>query len=82
MQRLLAGRTTFIIAHRLSTIARADIIVVLHRGRIVEVGNHESLLRHRGAYASMLDRQKQDSERKSAPRREAVRARGSHADAE
>jgi len=82
LQRLLANRTTFIIAHRLSTITRADIIVVLDRGRILEVGNHESLIRRRGVYAAMLDRQKQEPERKSAARREPVRARGSHADAE
>jgi ATP-binding cassette subfamily B protein/subfamily B ATP-binding cassette protein MsbA len=82
LQRLLANRTTFIIAHRLSTITRADIIVVLDRGRILEVGKHESLGRRRGVYAAMIERQKQDPERKSAARREAVRARGSHADAE
>jgi ABC-type multidrug transport system fused ATPase/permease subunit len=73
MQRLLANRTTFIIAHRLSTIVRADLIVVLDRGRIVEVGNHESLLRRRGVYASMQERQKRDAERKSNARRDPVR---------
>jgi ATP-binding cassette, subfamily B, bacterial len=82
MQRLLANRTTFIIAHRLSTIRRADIIVVLGYGRIMEVGDHDSLLRRGGAYADMVERQAQDSERKPESRREPRRERGSRADAE
>jgi ABC-type multidrug transport system fused ATPase/permease subunit len=81
MQRLLFNRTTFIIAHRLSTIRRADIIVVLEHGRILEVGDHESLLRRGGAYADMIERQVQDSERKPESRRGLRRERGSRADA-
>jgi ATP-binding cassette, subfamily B, bacterial len=82
MQRLLANRTTFIIAHRLSTIRRADIIVVMDQGRIAEVGDHDALMRRGRAYADMVERQFQTSERKPESRRELRRERGSRADAE
>jgi len=57
MATLLAGRTTFVIAHRLSTIRRADIILLMDEGRIVERGTHESLMAARGAYHEMVVRQ-------------------------
>jgi len=53
LAHLMRGRTTLVIAHRLSTIEKADRIVVLRDGAIVETGNHAELIAHRGYY-SML----------------------------
>jgi len=57
MATLLAGRTTFIIAHRLSTIRRADLILLMEDGRVLERGTHESLMAARGRYYEMVMRQ-------------------------
>jgi subfamily B ATP-binding cassette protein MsbA len=53
----MKGRTTFVIAHRLSTIRRADQILVVDRGAIVERGTHAALLETRGRYHAMYTRQ-------------------------
>ncbi len=50
MDKLMAGRTTFVIAHRLSTIKNSNVILVLNNGEIIERGNHESLLKQKGTY--------------------------------
>jgi ATP-binding cassette subfamily B protein len=57
MARLMTGRTSFVIAHRLSTIRDADTILVMNRGRIVEQGEHESLLARGGFYAELYNSQ-------------------------
>jgi ABC-type multidrug transport system fused ATPase/permease subunit len=59
MSSLLAGRTTFVIAHRLSTIRRADLILLMEEGRIIERGTHDALMNARGVYHAMVVRQMQ-----------------------
>ncbi|MFK5969501.1 MAG: lipid A export permease/ATP-binding protein MsbA [Candidatus Marithrix sp.] len=53
LEQLKQGRTTIIIAHRLSTIAKADHIVVMDKGRIVEIGQHDELMAKQGVYAKL-----------------------------
>jgi subfamily B ATP-binding cassette protein MsbA len=67
LERLLVGRTTLIIAHRLSTVRRADRLVVLSHGRIVEQGKHAELLALSGLYARLYQQQfREDDLRASA----------------
>lgn len=57
MEKLMAGRTSFVIAHRLNTIREADVIVVIEGGRIVESGSHDELVAAGGAYARLYESQ-------------------------
>lgn len=60
LERLIKDRTVFIIAHRLTTVRRADRILVMENGNIVELGNHQELLEKKGRYASFYARQFSD----------------------
>jgi ATP-binding cassette, subfamily B, heavy metal transporter len=71
LDRVSRGRTTLVIAHRLSTVIGADEIIVLDQGRVVERGNHTSLLAHGGVYAAMWNRQREaDQARETLKRAE------------
>jgi ATP-binding cassette subfamily B protein len=62
LDRLMIGRTSIVIAHRLSTVQSADRIVVMHKGRIREVGSHQELLAERGIYYRLYQLQYQEQE--------------------
>ena len=62
LTRMVEGRTSIVIAHRLSTIQRADKIVVMHKGRVREVGSHQELLAQRGIYWKLYQLQYKDQE--------------------
>jgi subfamily B ATP-binding cassette protein MsbA len=67
LANLMLNRTSFVIAHRLSTIRRADAIIVLERGRVVEIGRHDELLaRPDGTYSALYQLQLLEG-RKSEP---------------
>ena len=57
VRRLMKGRTSFLIAHRLASAVDADVIVVLDRGKIVEVGSHAELVKRAGVYAQLFNEQ-------------------------
>jgi ATP-binding cassette subfamily B protein len=57
LERLMQGRTTFIIAHRIQSVMNADLILVLDRGRIVQRGTHDQLVKQEGIYRQIYDRQ-------------------------
>jgi ATP-binding cassette subfamily B protein len=59
---MVEGRTPLIIAHRLSTIQRADKIIVMHKGKVREIGTHQQLLAQRGIYYKLYQLQYKDQE--------------------
>jgi len=59
LEKLIKGRTTFAIAHRLSTLRNADRLVVIEKGKIEELGTHEELIRSKGTYYKLLQKQKE-----------------------
>jgi ATP-binding cassette subfamily B protein len=61
--QLMEGRTTFVIAHRLSTVQRADLILVMEQGQVVERGTHHELIRQDGLYREICDLQLRDREK-------------------
>ena len=62
LDEVMRGRTTIVIAHRLSTVENADLIAVLADGRIVEVGDHSTLMAARGTYAELYETQFQSGD--------------------
>ncbi|OCN04855.1 multidrug ABC transporter ATP-binding protein [Erysipelotrichaceae bacterium MTC7] len=62
MDELMKGRTSFVIAHRLSTIRNADVIIVMDKGDIVEIGDHDELLAKDGFYAKLYNAQFEEGE--------------------
>ena len=65
--RLMKGRTSLIIAHRLSTIQNADKIILMHKGRVREIGTHQELLAQRGLYYKLYQLQYKDQELRLSP---------------
>jgi ATP-binding cassette, subfamily B, bacterial MsbA len=68
LEEVMRGRTTLVIAHRLSTVERADRIVVMEGGRIIESGSHAELLARQGAYAALYDAQFSEAASREGPR--------------
>ena len=57
MKQIVKGRTTFIIAHRLSTVRQCDLIIVMDKGKIIESGSHNQLLKENGYYKFLTEQQ-------------------------
>jgi ATP-binding cassette, subfamily B, multidrug efflux pump len=66
LSRMVEGRTSLVIAHRLSTVQRADKIIVMHKGKVREMGTHQQLLAQRGVYYKLYQLQYKDQETPSA----------------
>ena len=66
IEKVMAGRTSFVIAHRLSTIRRADLILVVKNGRIVERGSHAQLMAAKGVYHGLYTRQYREEKLRAA----------------
>jgi ATP-binding cassette subfamily B protein len=62
LERMVEGRTSVVIAHRLSTVQRADVILVMHRGQLREIGSHQQLLALHGIYWKLYQLQYKDQE--------------------
>jgi ATP-binding cassette subfamily B protein len=62
LERMVTGRTSVVIAHRLSTVQRADVILVMHKGQLREMGTHQELLAARGLYYKLYQLQYKDQE--------------------
>ncbi|MBV9081561.1 MAG: ABC transporter ATP-binding protein, partial [Acidobacteriaceae bacterium] len=62
LDQLVEGRTSIVIAHRLSTIQRADRIIVMHKGKLREIGTHQELLAMRGIYWKLYQLQYKEQE--------------------
>jgi ATP-binding cassette, subfamily B, multidrug efflux pump len=62
LERMIEGRTSVVIAHRLSTVQRADVILVMHKGQLREMGTHQELLAQRGVYWKLYQLQYKDQE--------------------
>ena len=67
LTRMVEGRTSIMIAHRLSTVQRANKIVVMHKGKVREIGSHQQLLANRGIYWKLYQLQYQDQELPGSP---------------
>ena len=74
LSRMVQGRTSLIIAHRLSTIQRADKIIVMHKGKVREMGTHQQLLANRGVYYKLYQLQYKDQEIPVSPKTPEVTA--------